>query len=232
MADQLRERFPTLAIRMDGAEADALAFMTFPRAHRRQIRVTYANSARGALSAVGGGNGEGIRVGHGAAACRPVRRRPLRWMGRRRTAHRRSALRVSVLLRLGARSPANEMALSRSEVACSVSRQARMPTLIGLVHRLCAPNESVSRGPASLGFRACGGSQPACGRGSSAVLLAARDGAHRAFPMLDLRPRRKPESLRQASKFFTLGRAADRPDEAKPLKDNVCNMPGTVLAPT
>ena len=40
VADQLRERLPKLAKLMDEAEADVLAFMTFPKAHRLQIHST------------------------------------------------------------------------------------------------------------------------------------------------------------------------------------------------
>ena len=40
VADQLRDKFPKLAELMDGAEADVLAFMTFPKAHRTQIHST------------------------------------------------------------------------------------------------------------------------------------------------------------------------------------------------
>jgi putative transposase len=40
VADQLRERFPKLAVLMDEAEHDVLAFMNFPKAHRVQIHST------------------------------------------------------------------------------------------------------------------------------------------------------------------------------------------------
>ena len=40
VVDQLRGKFPKLAELMDGAEADVLAFMTFPKAHRTQIHST------------------------------------------------------------------------------------------------------------------------------------------------------------------------------------------------
>lgn len=40
VADQLRAKFPKLAELMDGAEADVLAFMGFPKAHRAQIHST------------------------------------------------------------------------------------------------------------------------------------------------------------------------------------------------
>jgi putative transposase len=40
VADQLRVKFPKLAVLMDNAEADVLAFMGFPKAHRLQIRST------------------------------------------------------------------------------------------------------------------------------------------------------------------------------------------------
>jgi len=40
VADQLRVKFPKLAKLMDGAEADVLAFMNFPKAHRTQIHST------------------------------------------------------------------------------------------------------------------------------------------------------------------------------------------------
>ncbi len=40
VADQLRPKFPKLAELMDQAEADVLAFMTFPKAHRIQIHST------------------------------------------------------------------------------------------------------------------------------------------------------------------------------------------------
>ena len=40
VADQLREKFPKLAKLMDDAESDVLAFMSFPRAHTKQIHST------------------------------------------------------------------------------------------------------------------------------------------------------------------------------------------------
>ena len=40
VADQLREKFPKLSQLMDDAEADVLAFMSFPKAHRTQIHST------------------------------------------------------------------------------------------------------------------------------------------------------------------------------------------------
>ena len=40
MADQLRTKFPKLAELMDEAEADVLAFMNFPKAHRIQLHST------------------------------------------------------------------------------------------------------------------------------------------------------------------------------------------------
>jgi putative transposase len=40
VADQLRAKFPKLAELMDEAEADVLAFMSFPKAHRIQIHST------------------------------------------------------------------------------------------------------------------------------------------------------------------------------------------------
>jgi len=40
VADQLRERFPKIGTLMDEAEADVLAHMTFPKAHRLQIHST------------------------------------------------------------------------------------------------------------------------------------------------------------------------------------------------
>ena len=40
VADQLREKFPKLSALMDEAEADVLAFMSFPKAHRTQIHST------------------------------------------------------------------------------------------------------------------------------------------------------------------------------------------------
>jgi putative transposase len=40
VADQLRAKFPKLAVLMDGAENDVLAFMGFPKAHRVQIHST------------------------------------------------------------------------------------------------------------------------------------------------------------------------------------------------
>ena len=40
VADQLRSKFPKLADLMDNAEADVLAFMGFPKAHRTQIHST------------------------------------------------------------------------------------------------------------------------------------------------------------------------------------------------
>ena len=40
VADQLRAKFPKLAVLMDNSEADVLAFMSFPKAHRTQIHST------------------------------------------------------------------------------------------------------------------------------------------------------------------------------------------------
>ena len=40
VADQLRTKFPKLAALMDDAEADVLAFMSFPKSHRAQIHST------------------------------------------------------------------------------------------------------------------------------------------------------------------------------------------------
>ena len=40
VADQLREKFPKLSAMMDDAEDDVLAFMDFPKAHRKQIAST------------------------------------------------------------------------------------------------------------------------------------------------------------------------------------------------
>lgn len=40
VADQLREKFPKLAAMMDDSEGDVLAFMDFPKAHRKQIAST------------------------------------------------------------------------------------------------------------------------------------------------------------------------------------------------
>jgi len=40
VADQLRAKFPKLAVLMDEAENDVLAFMSFPKAHRTQIHST------------------------------------------------------------------------------------------------------------------------------------------------------------------------------------------------
>ena len=40
VADQLRAKFPKLAVLMDDAETDVLAFMGFPKAHRLQIHST------------------------------------------------------------------------------------------------------------------------------------------------------------------------------------------------
>jgi putative transposase len=40
VADQLRQKFPKLAAMMDDAENDVLAFMQFPKAHRKQIAST------------------------------------------------------------------------------------------------------------------------------------------------------------------------------------------------
>jgi transposase-like protein len=40
VADQLRPRVPKLAALMDTAEADMLAFMTFPKEHRTKIHST------------------------------------------------------------------------------------------------------------------------------------------------------------------------------------------------
>ena len=40
VADQLRGKFPKLAVLMDNCESDVLAFMSFPNAHRLQIHST------------------------------------------------------------------------------------------------------------------------------------------------------------------------------------------------
>ena len=40
IADQLREKFPKLSAMLDEAEHDVLAFMDFPKAHRKQIAST------------------------------------------------------------------------------------------------------------------------------------------------------------------------------------------------
>ena len=40
VADQMREKFPKLASMMDEAENDVLAFMHFPKAHRKQLAST------------------------------------------------------------------------------------------------------------------------------------------------------------------------------------------------
>ena len=40
VANQLREKFPKLAAMLDDAEQDVLAFMAFPKAHRKQIYST------------------------------------------------------------------------------------------------------------------------------------------------------------------------------------------------
>jgi len=40
VADQLRAKFPKLATLMDGSEAEVLAFMSFPKAHTKQIHST------------------------------------------------------------------------------------------------------------------------------------------------------------------------------------------------
>lgn len=40
VADQLRAKFPKLAVMMDDAESEVLTFMSFPRAHRTQIHST------------------------------------------------------------------------------------------------------------------------------------------------------------------------------------------------
>ena len=40
VADQLRPKLPELAAMMDDAEHEVLTFMTFPKAHRRQIHST------------------------------------------------------------------------------------------------------------------------------------------------------------------------------------------------
>jgi putative transposase len=40
VADQLREKFPKLSAMMDDAESDVLAFMQFPKAHRKQLAST------------------------------------------------------------------------------------------------------------------------------------------------------------------------------------------------
>jgi len=40
VADQLRDKFPRLAAMLDKSEADALPFMSFPKAHHKQIHST------------------------------------------------------------------------------------------------------------------------------------------------------------------------------------------------
>jgi putative transposase len=40
VADQLRSKFPKLAVMLDRSEADVLAYMSFPKAHRTQIHST------------------------------------------------------------------------------------------------------------------------------------------------------------------------------------------------
>lgn len=40
VADQLRKKFPKLAILMDSSESEVLAYMSFPKAHTKQIRST------------------------------------------------------------------------------------------------------------------------------------------------------------------------------------------------
>jgi putative transposase len=40
VADQLREKFPKLSVMLDDAEQDVLAFMAFPKAHRKQLAST------------------------------------------------------------------------------------------------------------------------------------------------------------------------------------------------
>jgi putative transposase len=40
VADQLREKFPKLSSMMDDAENNVLAFMSFPKAHRKQLAST------------------------------------------------------------------------------------------------------------------------------------------------------------------------------------------------
>ena len=40
VADQLRDKFPRLAAMLDKSEADVLAYMSFPKAHRTQIHST------------------------------------------------------------------------------------------------------------------------------------------------------------------------------------------------
>jgi putative transposase len=40
VADQLREKFPKLSAMLDRAEEDVLAFMAFPKAHRKQLAST------------------------------------------------------------------------------------------------------------------------------------------------------------------------------------------------
>lgn len=45
VADQLREKFPKLSAMLDYAENDVLAFMGFPKAHRKQIASTSPWSA-------------------------------------------------------------------------------------------------------------------------------------------------------------------------------------------
>lgn len=40
VADQLRAKFPKLAALMDGSESDVLAYMSFPKAHTKQIHST------------------------------------------------------------------------------------------------------------------------------------------------------------------------------------------------
>jgi len=40
VADQLRDKFPRLAVMLDRSESDVLAFMSFPKAHHKQIHST------------------------------------------------------------------------------------------------------------------------------------------------------------------------------------------------
>ncbi|BDE08286.1 hypothetical protein WPS_35620 [Vulcanimicrobium alpinum] len=40
VSEQLRQKFPKLATMMDDAENDVLAYMDFPKAHRKQIAST------------------------------------------------------------------------------------------------------------------------------------------------------------------------------------------------
>jgi len=67
VADQLRERFPKIGALMDKSEADVLAHLSFPKAHRLQIHSTDEIDKR-----VGRDRISGARVTEGAKCSAPT----------------------------------------------------------------------------------------------------------------------------------------------------------------